>query len=272
MTELPYRLCALDLDETLLGPDHAISPRNLHAVKQAQAKGVTIVLASGRMNSNMKRFAAQIGLNGPLISYNGAMVRHAVTDETWLHQRISPALAAPLLDFCAPRQLQLNFYLDDKLYTAQDSPWIQLYQKRTGVQAELVPDFYTRFRSDSPTKLIIVDTPEKTDALLAPFRAEYGANLYITKTTAEYLEFMPAGVDKGRALALVAERLNIPQTQTVAFGDSWNDVPMIEWAGLGIAVANARPELLAVADRIVGRSDADGVGIALEELFDLEPM
>ena len=269
MLSLPYRLCAIDLDDTLLGPDHLISQRNARAIAATIAKGVTVMLASGRMHEATLAYARQLDLDSPIISYNGAMVKHARTGEVWLHERIPGDLATVVMDYCAEHGLQLNFYLNDHLYTAAYTPWIQLYHERTNSPVELLPDFTITLRGAWPTKLIIIDTPETTDELLPYFQDLFGDSLYITKSNVEYLEFIPATADKGKALELVARRLGLPAADTIAFGDSWNDVPMLQWAGLGVAVGNAKPEALAAADRVIGLSAEDGVGIALKEIFGL---
>ena len=271
VTSLPYRLCAIDLDDTLLGSDHRISQRNARAVHATIARGVTVVIASGRMHEATLRFAEQLGLETPIISYNGAMVKLPRTGEEWLHERVPADLAGELMDFCSERGLQLNFYLHGRVYTAAYTEWMKLYHERTLCPYEVLPEMYTALRGESPTKLIIVDTPEFTSSLVPMFRERFAGKLYVTKTTDEYLEFMPPNTNKGLALALVAERLGFTAAETIAMGDNYNDVPMVRWAGLGIAVGNAKPELLAVADRIVLRYDEDGVGIALEEIFGLEP-
>jgi len=266
---LPYRLCAIDLDDTLLGPDHQISARNARAVRAAVAKGVIVLIASGRMHAATLRFVDQLGLDTPVISYNGAMVKLPHTGEVWLHERIPAALADIVMNYCVPRDLQLNYYLDDHLYTAAYTPWMKLYHERTLAPVEVLPDFYTALRGTCPTKLIIVDSPQATSALLPYFRDRFAGSLYITKSNDEYLEFMPPNANKGAALELVANRLGVSAAETVAFGDSWNDVPMVRWAGLGVAVGNAKPEVIAASDRTVLRNGEDGVGIALEEIFDL---
>ncbi|MCS6777053.1 MAG: Cof-type HAD-IIB family hydrolase [Chloroherpetonaceae bacterium] len=266
---VPYRLCALDLDETLLDSQHRISPRNMRAVRLLCEQGVTVVLASGRMHAAAVPFAHALQLDAPVISYNGAMVKHARTEEVWLHETIEPELANIVMDFCQMQGLQLNYYLGDRLYSARDTDWLRLYQGRTNAPVTVDPEIYVRFRSARPTKLIIVDRPEYTWELLDYFRGVFGDSLYITKSTDEYLEFMPPAANKGRALAVVAGRYGYRPEEVIAFGDSYNDIPMLQWAGMGVAVANAKDAVREVADLVVGRSADDGVGIALEELFGL---
>ena len=106
-----------------------------------------------------------------------------------------------------------------------------------------------------------------TDELLAHFQAQFGDSLYITKTEDEYLEFMDRGVSKGVALAQVAASRGIPQAACVAIGDSYNDLSMVQWAGLGVAMSSGRDKLKAAADRLAPPADDDGVATILAELF-----
>jgi hypothetical protein len=270
VSPLPYRLCAIDLDDTLLGPDHTVSDRNAAAVRAVVAQGVTVVIASGRMHESTLRYVKQMGLETPIISYNGAMVKNPHTGETWLHERIAGDVAAQVLDYARDHDLQLNYYLNDHFYSAAYTSWAKLYYERTHAPIEIVPEMYETLQGTEPTKMIIIDTKEKTDSLLAPFRDRFGDGLYVTKSNDEYLEMMPPHANKGAALALVAAKFGITAAETVAFGDSYNDIPMLKWAGLGIAVANAKPETKAAAKQIVGSNADDGVGIALEQIFHLK--
>jgi hydroxymethylpyrimidine pyrophosphatase-like HAD family hydrolase len=247
---LSYRLCAIDLDDTLLGPDHLLSARNDRAIRTVVSRGVTVVLASGRMFATTVRFAKQLDLDTPVISYNGALVKNPRTGEIWLQESVPPHLAALVLDYCRDQHLQLNYYLNDHLYTAEQTPWLDLYHRRTSAPFEIVSDFYTVLRNESPTKVIIVDAPETIDRLLPYFHQKFEGALYVTKSK-------------------VAQRFGVTAAETVAFGDSWNDIPMLQWAGLGVAVGNAKPEVIAVADRTILTNAEDGVGIALEEIFEL---
>ncbi len=264
-----YRLCAIDLDDTLLSQDHQLSARNARAIAAVRQLGVSIVIASGRMYDTTLPFARQLELDTPIICYNGAMVRSAKTGEIWMQAKVPPELADEIRDYACQHHLQLNYYLNDHLYTAEYTSWMKLYNSRTGARVEVLPDFYNVLRGTSPTKLIFVDSPEKTDALLPVFREHFAGQLYVTKSNDEYLEFLPPTADKGKALAFVADRYGVAQGQTIAIGDSWNDVPMLRWAGLGVAVENAKPEVKAVADRIVGSNDADGVAFALQDIFSI---
>src|SRR5690348_11941715 len=134
----PYRLAAIDLDDTLLGPDHMISARNASAVRAIASRGVHCVIASGRMHEATTRFAEQLGLDAPIISYNGAMVRRPRTGEVWQHLRAPAKPAAEIVRYCATHGHHLNYYLNDHLYVAQRGAWAEFYMSQTGSPMEVV--------------------------------------------------------------------------------------------------------------------------------------
>ena len=268
---MPYKLAAIDLDGTLLSSQHAITDGNEAAVRQAVRNGAVIVLASGRQWVTIHQFAKQLGLpqDVPIIAYNGAMIR-TVGGETWFHQPLPADAAAKIVAYCAEFGYHLNYYLDDELYVRDHTPWVDIYYKRTGTEAQITGNL-GKFNGRQPTKLILVDTLKTTNRLLTHFQAEFGDTLYMTKTEDEYLEFMDPNVSKGLALTEVARRLDLTAGDCAAFGDSFNDASMLEWVGLGVAMENARSELKAIASLIAPPADSDGVGRVLAELFPIHP-
>ena len=264
---MPYPLCAIDMDDTLLDPNHEITPLSAQAIQQTREAGVTVVVASGRMHAATRRYTQQLQLDTPVISYNGAMVKNAATGEVWLEEHVDADLAAEIRQFARENNLQLNYYLHDILFSAAQTQWLALYQSRTGAPIEILPDFETRLQGTTPTKLVFVDSPERIAGLLKPMQERFGQKSYVTRSNDEYLEFMPPNADKGKALALVASKLGVTAAQTVAFGDSWNDIPMLKWAGKSCAVANAKPEVRGIAGEIIGSNTEDGVAHALAAIY-----
>jgi Cof subfamily protein (haloacid dehalogenase superfamily) len=267
-----YKLAAIDLDGTLLhSGTHGVTDGNAAAVREAARNGASIVLASGRQWATINKFAAQLGLaaDAPIIAYNGAMIRTHGGD-IWFHQPLPADAAAKIVAYCGTHGYHLNYYLDDDLYVRDDDEWADIYRQRTGTIAHITGDL-GRFDGQQPTKILLIDTLETTDRLLAHFQAEFGDTLYITKTEDEYLEFMDPDINKGRALAEVAGHLGFAAAECIAFGDSFNDMPMLQWAGLGVAMGNARPEIKAAAGLIAPPADDDGVGKVLAQLFPVHP-
>lgn len=266
MTKLACRLAALDLDGTLLNNDHVVTDRNCEALQKLSAKGIMVILISGRMHRCILPFSNQIGLTNPIISYNGGMVKHAQTGKVLHHTPIPAPIATELVEYCYQRGLHLNFCLDDQLYIKESNQWSDLYEERTGVRAMVLGDLH-RLNGGNPTKMQILDTPERINQLLIECEKEFGERLYVTRTQIEYIEFMNPQVSKGSVLKALAAQLNIPMNFVIAFGDGYNDESMMEVAGFRIAMGNAVDEIKARANHITDTNHNDGVALAIEHLL-----
>ena len=265
-TKIPCRLAAFDLDGTLLNSEHAVSSENCEALQKLAANDILVVLISGRMHRAIQPISDEIGLQNPIISYNGGMVRHATTGEVYHHTPVPEDYAMAVVDACNQQGLHLNFCLNDELYVAERNAWSDLYEERTGVPATPIGDL-RELAGETPTKLLIIHTPEGLPSLLSNFQTDYAGKLYVTQTQPEYIEFMNPEVTKGRALSALADRLDIPMNTVVAFGDSYNDESLIKSAGFGIAMANGVPPIRACADYITATNDDNGVAKAIWELI-----
>ena len=262
---MKIHLIAIDLDGTLLDKHHQVSLRATEIFLALEKRGHIIVLSTGRMHQSASRFASQLHLQSPIISYNGSLVRPN-NEVDWLNLCLHTTNSAEIVDYCSDHDLHLNYYLQDRLYIAKRTQWADFYQRQTGSEINVIGTL-KKFDGSSPTKLILIDTPALTDQLLSEFQAKFGDQVYVTKTNPEYLEFMNPAANKGAALALVAEKLGISRADTIAIGDAHNDLPMIRWAGIGIAMGNADSEVQSAAKRVIGKNDEDGLAKYLEELI-----
>jgi Cof subfamily protein (haloacid dehalogenase superfamily) len=285
-----YRLAAIDLDETLLGPDLAVSARNAAAVRLLKAKGLTVVLASGRRLSSTCQYCAPLGLADPVVCYNGALASWPARGETLHHLRLPADVAAEVVRACQARGDHLDYDLDEVLYVREWDAWSEKYHFRPGAggrgavsddpvnrRAEpTLPSLYssiqvagdlTRFAGREPTKLILIGPPETVSRMEAEMSARYGDRITLMVSNPEYLEFLPKGVDKALGLAAVGRRLGIAPEEMIAFGDGPNDAAMLAYAGLGIAMGNAPEAVKRAADRVTATNGEDGVAQAIEQLF-----
>jgi hypothetical protein len=255
-----FRLVALDLDGTLLNDAGAISPADTEALRRFAASGGLVVLCSGRMTANIRPFYQTLGLDGPTIAYNGALARESeAAGRTVILETALPArYADELVEYCRRERLHLNYYLDETLYGASAPElrrYANLYSRQTGAVFHFVPDLGV-FRGREPTKAIIVTdatvpgAPDlrHRDELYAVWAARWGSEITVMRTNPEYLEFYHRDASKGRALGAVACRYGIDRSLSLALGDGRNDIPMLEWAGCAVAVANAHDEVKAAAD------------------------
>jgi len=263
--DLPYRLVALDLDGTVMAKGRPIAPRVLAAVAEACRRGARVALATGRMYRSTAPFAAALGTNAPIICYQGAWVRDPASGATLYQRGIPVDLAHETVRLARDLGLIVNVYLDDEIHIEAITPtWQRYYDQATGASPPRVVGDMLGFLTREPTHLAMVTDADRTRALVEQVRAHFGGRLYVTTGHPLFCELSHPEVSKGRAVRFLAERLGVPREQVLAVGDNLNDLDMVEWAGLGVAMANSPPELLAAADAVVPTVHEDGVAEAIE--------
>ncbi|HET6314428.1 MAG TPA: Cof-type HAD-IIB family hydrolase [Chloroflexia bacterium] len=268
---MTVKLLALDLDGTLFTDDLVISVRTREAIRATQARGVLVTLATGRMFTSARKIAGDLGIDAPLICYQGALVQHSGTGEVLYHKTVPLALTHEIITATASRGLHLNVYLDDRLYVAHMTEGALFYsQINYGLELNQVGDLHSWLDAQGgrePTKLVIVTPQEQTDAVLAEFTAEYGERLQVTKSHPRFTEFTNIECSKGRALAFLAAQVGVGREEVMAIGDGHNDLDMLAWAGYGLAMPTAPQAVLDVAHSICLPLHADGAAEAIERLI-----
>ncbi len=263
----PYRVVALDLDDTLLGRDLVFRPRVMRAVQAAKDAGLMLTLATGRMFQSALPYAQELGITLPLICYQGALIEDPVSREVLFHKPVPLQKARQLIETVRRWGLHVNAYVDDELYVEKVTPEAERYVRIARVPLHAVGDLLA-FLTSPPTKLVIVSDDATIDKATAELRTAFGDTLYITKSLPMFCEIAHPACNKGIALAFLASSLGVGQAETVAVGDGLNDLEMILWAGQGIAMGNAPLEVRAAADWVTGSLQEDGAARALERLLE----
>jgi hydroxymethylpyrimidine pyrophosphatase-like HAD family hydrolase len=199
-----------------------------------------------------------------VICYQGAQVR-SPDGSMLLDHGIPHQLAMEVISFARGRHLHVNAYRDDRLLVEHDTPEGREYAHHSGLAPNIVPDLDQAMGPTTP-KLVIVAPRERINQLLPIVRGLWNGRLFVATSLPTYLEMTIPTADKGTALKFLAERLGVPQAETVAAGDGRNDLPMLVWAGLAVAVAGAPPEVLEVADRVIAPPGTGGLAKLLDEL------
>ncbi len=256
------RLVAIDIDYTLIGRDLKISDRTKQAIHAAIDVGSTITLATGRMFRSALPFAEELGLDAPLITYDGALVKTAKTKELYWHKPIPLEDAREILAYLQGLGFHVNVYVDDDLYVESLNEQARHYMARVNVEAKVVGDLL-KFLNEPPTKLLMMAEPEIVDNILPELKQRFGDKSHVVRSLPSYIEFTGKGVTKGSALAGLSERLGIPKAQVMAIGDSENDITMLSCAGIGVAVTNAGDKVKEAADYIAEGISGDGVAEAI---------
>ena len=261
-----YRLLAVDLDGTVLGYNATATPRVRDALHRAAASGVTVMIATGRMVASARLFWEELGLQpGPAICYQGGAVVHFPESSAWWMDPLPDAGARRLVEAAVGEGFLCQVYVNDTLWVSREDERVRHYVRISHMTATVKPLPALTDWPTPPVKLLIQGTEDELvslRALLEPGAAEDGIRL--VKSQADFLEVVPADVGKGSALARVAERLGIPQSQVAAVGDGENDADMLEWAGLGIAMGQGHPAALQAADVVAPPVDRDGLADAID--------
>jgi len=261
---MPPKLIALDLDGTLLRDDLSLSLRVARALHQAQKAGALITLASGRGYPALKPWVARLHIVSPVIGYQGATITDPLTENNIREHQFPRELLDELVEFARAFEISLTVYVNDEIYMERKHLPDAFYQKWFGLPIHVVHDLTTSLPGD-PIKFLITATSDELDRLQPQIEAHFGQTLQIVRSHPLFLEGMALGVTKGTALAWVSHYLGVSQSDTIAVGDSGNDVEMLAWAGLGIAMGNASRSAIQAADLVVPSVDEDGVAIAIEQ-------
>jgi hypothetical protein len=261
------RLLAIDLDGTLFGENLLVSPANRAAIAAAQARGVHLTLATGRMFRSTLPYAQELQIATPLICYQGALIRDPVSGATLFHRPLAQALALDVIALLQAADRQPNVYLHDNLYVAAINPGTEFYARLNGgIPVNPVGDLaaFLRASGGDPTKLsVVLPSEPDADATVAQLRARFAEQIYATKSYPTFAEALNPTCNKGVALAALAAHYGIAQAETMAVGDGENDLPLLQWAGVGVAMGQARATVRAGARYVTGPLAEDGLAAAI---------
>ena len=267
------KLLVVDIDGTIAGESNQVSPRVKQAIRAAQAQGVRVGIATGRMYKSALRFHHEIGADFPLIAYQGAWIQDPITDEVHQHLPLPVDIAGELIEYFeqspATDELSIHVYLGDKLYVRDINPDTELYVGRSGIQANPVGDL-RKILTDRPTKILAMSKDvQLIDRLLLDLRKRYSSDaLHLTTSVPIFLEATQSGVNKGSAIDHIATKLlGITAENVLAIGDNFNDVEMLAYAGIGIAMGNAPKDVQSKADWVAPSIKDDGVAVAIEKFI-----
>jgi Cof subfamily protein (haloacid dehalogenase superfamily) len=227
------------------------------AVARIMQAGIDVVACTGRPYPGALPWVKRIGLDGPIICYQGAQIR-TLGGEVLLDQGIEHHLAMEVIRFARERDLHIQAYFNDELIVERDRPEAHEYADHASMPIHVVGDLDVAMGPTTP-KLVIVATRLVLEALLPEVRSRWAGRLNAATSMPTYLEFTSIESDKANALAFLCKRMGLSQAQSVAVGDGRNDVTMIAWAGLGVAVEGSEPEVIAAADRTIPGPGRGGI-------------
>ncbi len=260
------RAIAFDMDGTLLNEVNRITTRTKTVIDSLKLKGIDLVLSTGRSYEALLPFKNELDLDSPVICYNGARILQADGSIIKNHT-VDNDISRYLIDFAREKDVHIQAYRDGVLYFEKRTPEAVSYEKHVNLKGEVIN--FDKLEAFDFTKIMYLGEHETLSELSNMVKSVFSRDLSVTFSNPRYLEFMPGGVSKGKAIDEVADYLGIETAGIMAFGDGENDISMIKAAGIGVAMENGTPELKAEADRTALSNRKDGVALFLEEFFEL---
>ncbi|MDD2496953.1 MAG: Cof-type HAD-IIB family hydrolase [Desulfitobacteriaceae bacterium] len=259
-----FKLIASDLDDTLLDSRGIISPRTKAAIKKAREKGVYVTLATGRMYRSAVCFAEELEIDVPLITYQGALVKTSTTREVMYHRPVPLELARQVIAHGEEKGLTVNLYVEDSLFVKELTPEAARYARVARVPIEAVGDLQ-KFLDQEPTKVLLIGNEKILEPFWTEEKEKFGESLYITKSKPYFLEYTHPQATKEEGLMAVARHLGVAREEIIAFGDNYNDIDLLRYAGFGVAMSNAPEQVKKEADYVTGSNIDEGVAEAIEK-------
>lgn len=261
------RLIAADMDDTLLDAGSNLTARTLDVLQKAMAQGVMVSLSSGRMTESMLPFAQKIGVNAPMILFNGALIYDHRTDTTLFSNPIPADIALGVAKMIEQMGIYLQIYPGKGYYCNHRCEHTDRYEASIRVKCTELGVPVSQWMQGGMVKMLAIATPEVIDDAQKKLRAAFPKGVNFMKSKAHYLEIVGEGIDKGSAIRVLAEKLGISTDEIMAFGDGQNDASMLAAAGWGVAMENAVEECKAVAKLIAPRNTEDGVAQVIEKML-----
>lgn len=267
---LAYRVIALDLDGTLTNHDKVVTPRTRQALLHAQDRGAIIVLASGRPTYGIEPVADCLEMDrrgGYILSYNGGKIVDWGTRRELFAQHLPDEVLPVLHNYARQRNYALLGYRGNTIVTEQPDDEYVREESRINKMEVVRVDNLLEHIEPHPTKLLMTGHPDDTVLAERELAELLGGQMDVFRSAPFFIELVPKHIDKARSLARLLDLTGLTAADMIAFGDGYNDLSMLRFAGMGVAMANAAPEVRAEADQVTLSNEEDGVAVALERFL-----
>lgn len=268
-----YQILALDLDGTLTNSKKEVSRPTLEALIQIQEQGKKVVLASGRPTQGVLPLAGQLSLDrygSYILSFNGGRITDCRSREVIYNKTLPMDIVAPLFDIVnkyRERGVDIVGYTSDVLLSGGSTNKYSGLESRINHMPVVSVDDFPSHITAPANKFLVTGEPDVIQEVKSEIAECFRSYLYIYLSDPFFLEIMPPGIDKAHSLLRLLTSIGLTADEMVCCGDGYNDVTMIETAGLGVAMANAQPLVLEKADYITKSNDEDGVLHVIEKFM-----
>lgn len=268
--DMNYKMIVLDLDGTLTNRDKVITDNTKRVLMEAQKRGKKVVLASGRPTYGVMPLAEQLHLEqygGYILSFNGGIIMDCRTREVVFKKQLPISANAKIIELAKDEGVDLLTYEGPAIITDNpDCPYAQKESKINGIRIKKVENMASYLNFAVP-KFLMMDDGDYLALVEARVKAALGKNFSVYRSEPYFLEILPRGIDKAQCLAQLLDQVNIRQEEMIACGDGYNDLSMIQFAGLGVAMENAVLPVRNAADYVTYSNNDEGVAHVVEKFM-----
>lgn len=265
-----YKILALDIDGTLLNTKKEITPGTAKAIEELQERNIPVIIASGRPEQGIYHVANALNMKekgGYILSYNGGKITDCKTGEAVYSKTVPKEYYGDVCEYAKGLECSLLTYEGDYIITEEpDNKYVDLESKVVRMPVKKVENLYDRLNF-SVDKFLLVGEPEYMMSKVEAMAEHFRGRLNVFQSEPFFIEVVPMGIDKGASLDFLLSRLGMTRENLVACGDGRNDVTMIQFAGMGVAMGNACDEVKNAADYITSSCDEEGVLKAIKKFF-----
>lgn len=263
-----YRLLAIDLDGTLLNPrpQKIVTPRTRLALQKAVEAGVRVVITTGQNLAVLQQYCGDLPIEGPQVIENGAQIADIKTGQLYHEKLLPPEYVQPVLTALKQAGFHRAYHTRSRVYADRDTPRVRQWY-RPPVPPVIEVEDLTSLAPEPCIKIVAIGEESRLRASRPALMAAFAGQLYITQSAYDLLEFLHPEVSKENGLRTIARDLGIAPEEVVAIGDGHNDIGMIRFAGLGVAMGNAHDEVKEEANYVTLSNAEDGVAVVIEKLI-----
>lgn len=257
------KLVATDIDGTLVKWDTSVSGGVKDCIKKLQENGVKVVLVTGRMHCATKHLRDELGLNSPVVSYQGGLIKDS-DGKTLYQENLDSDYAKEIINWAHKNDVHLNLYIDDKLYVEKDDDCVKRYTDGKFVPYTVCP--FESLKIENVNKILAIDygNAERVTGWISELQAKF-PELYIVKSTPFFCEIGSPMAKKSLGVEFLAKHWNLSQDEILTIGDQNNDIELLKAGGVKVAMGNATPELKECANYITDSVENDGFVKAIEK-------
>ncbi len=269
------KLLVLDIDGTLVNNEKEITPRTKDALIRAMEAGHSVMIASGRPTPGVQKYVDELRLaefGGYTLTYNGARVQDCRTGKNIYEKKLPNSLLRPIYEYAEQNDLGIITYQKDMecdpqvLSGRRLDEWIELEARINRLTVGVCENFLDYVNYDIYKCLLTAD-PKKSEQYMKELQVMFGDTVNVMRSESFFIEITAKRIDKARTLERVIGPIGISQINTICCGDAFNDISMVKYGGLGIAMGNAKPEVKAVADYITSSNEEDGIAEVVEKFI-----